>query len=93
MVTVACGLSAFFLIAQSPDNTRFLSAKERAYAAARLRHDNMHGNDVVINGETHHLKVDDGFAFKTVLSVFQDPQMWILALIAFTSGTLVFSQA
>lgn len=53
----------------------------------------MHANEVVIDGTVHRLVVDDSFSWEKVYSVFLDPQMYGLAVVAFTSGTLVFSQA
>ncbi|OAL39843.1 hypothetical protein AYO20_00755 [Fonsecaea nubica] len=91
--TVVCGFASFFLIAKAPETTRFLSEQEREYAVARLRHDAMHANQVTIDGVTHHLVVDNSFSWKAVYSVFVDPQMYGLAVVAFSSGTLVFSQA
>lgn len=91
--TVACGVASFFLIAKSPEGTRMLNEKEKSYLVARLRHDAMHANEVVIDGFIHRLVVDDTFSWEKVYSVFLDPQMYGLAVVAFTSGTLVFSQA
>lgn len=90
---MVCGVATFFLIPKSPGSARLLSEEESAYAVGRLRYDAMHANQVVIDGFIHRLVVDDSFAWKTVFSVFTDPQMFGLAIIAFTSGTLVFSQA
>jgi hypothetical protein len=91
--TVLCGLASFLLIAKSPDETRFLSEEERVYAAARLQYDAMHANQVVFDDTVHRLVVDDSFSWKIVASVFADPQMYWLAVLAFSSGTLVYSQA
>lgn len=90
---MACGLASFFTIPKSPSEARFLSPEQRAYAVQRLQDDAAHAREVTIDGQVHHLVVDDEFSWKAVWSVFADPQTYFLAVIGFCSGTNVYSVA
>ena len=93
IVTVLVGLSGFFLIARSPYHTRFLTSEQREYEVARLEYDAAHASGIIVDGKVSYVAIDDSFTWRMVLSVYADPQIYGLAVIAFMSGTSVYSVA
>lgn len=78
------GVSAFFLLPRSPAHARFFSAPEKEYVIAKLREDGSIGQDE---------EKDDGFSWVEVGRAFLLPQVWMLAIIFFFAGVVLYSMA
>ncbi|KAJ2931861.1 hypothetical protein H1R20_g5229, partial [Candolleomyces eurysporus] len=83
LFTFMFGLISFFLLPRSPSYARFLSQQEKDYIVERLRQDGATGND----------DKADAFSWKEVGMAFKLPQVWLLALVFFMDGTVLYGLA
>ncbi|KAJ2915912.1 hypothetical protein MD484_g4529, partial [Candolleomyces efflorescens] len=83
MFTAAFGLVSFLLLPRSPAHARFLSLQEKYYIAERLRQDGATGPD----------DKADAFSWKEVGMAFKLPQVWMLALVFFMDGAVLYGLA
>lgn len=83
LFTFVFGLMSFLLLPRSPSNARFLSLQEKYYIAERLRQDGATGKD----------DKADAFSWKEVGMAFKLPQVWMLALVFFMDGTVLYGLA
>ncbi|KAJ6610744.1 major facilitator superfamily domain-containing protein [Mycena sp. CBHHK59/15] len=82
-LTVAFGVSAFFLLPRSPAHARFLSPQEKEYVATRLR------NDGVISQDPKY----DSFSWSEVGMAFRSPQVILVGIICFLNGVALYGLA
>ncbi|RDB17458.1 hypothetical protein Hypma_001625 [Hypsizygus marmoreus] len=80
--TVAFGVVSFFLLPRGPETARFLSHREREYVVQQLRETGATGHDD-----------SDKFSWYQVRQAFTLPQVWMLAVIFFFDGALVYGLA
>ncbi|KAG5651578.1 hypothetical protein H0H81_008161 [Sphagnurus paluster] len=83
LFTFVFGLCSFTLLPRSPAHARFLNKKEKEYVAAQLKE----------SGATSGDDGDDKFSWREVGQAFTLPQVWMLAIIAFCGGALLFGLA
>ncbi|KAF8219144.1 MFS general substrate transporter [Tricholoma matsutake] len=83
LFTVAFGLFSFFILPRSPAHARFFNEKEKAYVIAHLRED----------GATSRTEEIDMFSWREVRQAFTLPQVWMLAVIFFLDGTVLYGLA
>ncbi|KAJ3526219.1 hypothetical protein NMY22_g10250 [Coprinellus aureogranulatus] len=83
LFTVLFGLASFFLLPPSPAHARFLSLAEKDYVVQKLKEDGATGND----------DKADGFSWREVGMAFKLPQVWMLAVVFFMDGTVLYGLA
>ncbi|GLB38895.1 putative major facilitator superfamily protein [Lyophyllum shimeji] len=83
LFTVLFGVSSYFTLPRSPAHARFLTAKEKEYVIAQLKETGATGLD----------EDSDKFSWREVGRAFMLPQVWMLAVIFFLDGTLVYALA
>ena len=76
LFTVIFGIISFFLLPRSPEHADFLSKREKAYIAAKLKED----------GSTSKDEAADTFSWREVRKAFCLPHVWILAIVFFFTG-------
>ncbi|KAF8735594.1 hypothetical protein AX14_001843 [Amanita brunnescens Koide BX004] len=81
LFTLLFGLASFFFLPRSPSHARFFSEEEKAYVIAKLEEDGTR-NDTA-----------DGFSWQEVGKAFTLPQVWLLAIVLFLDGTMVYALA
>ncbi|KAF8068065.1 major facilitator superfamily domain-containing protein [Lyophyllum atratum] len=81
--TVLFGASSFFLLPRSPAHARFLNDKEKEYVIAQLRETGATGKDEDV----------DKFSWREVGMAFRLPQVWMLAVIFFFDGAILYGLA
>ncbi|KAH9485871.1 putative transporter [Psilocybe cubensis] len=83
LFTVVFGVLSYFLLPRSPAHARFLSSDEKDYVVAALKRDGATGkNDTV-----------DSFSWREVGEAFKLPQVWMLAVMFFFDGTILYGLA
>jgi len=83
LFTFVFGLASFFLLPRSPAHARFFNQEEKDYVAARLRGDGSIGKNEAI----------DSFSWREVGMAFKLPQVWLLAVVFFFDGTVLYGLA
>ncbi|KAF9459787.1 major facilitator superfamily domain-containing protein [Collybia nuda] len=83
LFTVVFGLSTYFLLPRTPSHARFLNENEKAYVVARLRE----------TGATGHDDGADDFSWREVWQACTLPQVWMLAVIFFFDGVVLYGLA
>ncbi|RDB27444.1 hypothetical protein Hypma_004085 [Hypsizygus marmoreus] len=82
LFTVVFGVCSFFILPRGPETARFLSPREREYVLEQLRDTGATGHDEA-----------DKFSWYQVGQAFTLPQVWMLAIIFFFDGALVYGLA
>ncbi|KAF5335333.1 hypothetical protein D9611_011736 [Ephemerocybe angulata] len=82
LFTVLFGLCAFALLPRSPAHARFLSAGEKACVHEALRRDG-----AVAGAE------EEGFRWREVREAFRSVHVWILGVVFFLDGTVLYGLA
>ncbi|KAF5327673.1 hypothetical protein D9619_005010 [Psilocybe cf. subviscida] len=83
LFTFLFGLSSYFLLPRSPAHARFLRQDEKDFIARTLKADGAIGKDESV----------DGFSWREVGRAFLLPQVWMLAILLFMAGTILFGMA
>ncbi|CAA7268901.1 unnamed protein product [Cyclocybe aegerita] len=83
LVTFAFGLISFALLPRSPAHARFFSQAEKDYVITKLRED----------GATAKNEASDRFSWREVGMAFTLPQVWMLAIVFFFDGTVLYGLA
>ncbi|KAJ3532091.1 hypothetical protein NMY22_g7890 [Coprinellus aureogranulatus] len=83
LFTFAFGIAAFFLLPRTPSHARFLSQAEKEYIVEKLKEDGATGKD----------EEADKFSWREVWMAFKLPQVWMLSVIFFLDGTILFGLA
>ncbi|KAF5383049.1 hypothetical protein D9615_004799 [Tricholomella constricta] len=83
LFTVLFGLSSFLFLPSTPDDARFLNAEEKEYVKSQLRE----------TGATGLSEAADKFSWYEVRQAFLLPQVWMLAIVFFFDGALVYGLA
>ena len=76
LFTVIFGITSYLLLPRSPEHAGFLSKREKAYIAAKLKEDGSTSND----------EAADSFSWQEVRKAFTLPHVWILAIVFFFTG-------
>jgi MFS family permease len=80
LFTVVFGVISFFILPRSPAHARFLNEREKAYVVEELKKD----------GATGRSEAVDRFSWREVRQAFVLPQVWMIAVLFFLNGKLVF---
>ncbi|KIK65241.1 hypothetical protein GYMLUDRAFT_39605 [Collybiopsis luxurians FD-317 M1] len=80
LFTVLFGILGFFVLPRSVDQAFFLNQEEKAYVNAKLLED---------SGQ----KDEHGFSWREVFEALKLPHFWILSIVFFLAGTILFSLA
>ncbi|KAF8198500.1 major facilitator superfamily domain-containing protein [Pholiota molesta] len=83
LFTLAFGLCSFLLLPSSPAHARFLTQKQKDYVVSKLKED----------GSTERTEEADNFNWKEVGRAFALPQVWMLAILFFFAGTVLYGMA
>lgn len=83
LFTVLFGALTFALLPRSPAHARFFNDQEKAYVMAKLKEDGTTGRD----------ENADKFSWREVGQAFLLPQVWMLAIIFFCAGTVLYALA
>ncbi|KAG6915780.1 hypothetical protein DXG01_009862 [Tephrocybe rancida] len=83
LFTVVFGLTAFYTLPRSPAHARFLNEKEKEFVITQLKESGATGRD----------EETDAFSWREVKQAFLLPQVWMLAVIFFLDGVLVYGLA
>ncbi|KAF8519874.1 major facilitator superfamily domain-containing protein [Hysterangium stoloniferum] len=83
LFTVVFGVISFFLLPNSPKHAVFLSQQEKDYVIAKLKEDGATGQNEEV----------DRFSWKEVREAFKLPQVWMLAVIFFFDGCVLYGLA
>ncbi|KAF5349217.1 hypothetical protein D9756_009501 [Leucocoprinus leucothites] len=83
LFTFLFGLLSFFLLPRTPAHAYFFNDKEKNYVMTKLREDGIEGRDPSI----------DAFSWREVGQAFTLPQVWLLAVVLFCDGTVLFGLA
>ncbi|KAG6815558.1 hypothetical protein H0H87_000568 [Tephrocybe sp. NHM501043] len=83
LFTVLFGITAFWTLPRSPAHARFLTEKEKTYIVAKLKETGATGSD----------EETDSFSWREVGMAFRLPQVWMLAVIFFFDGVLIYGLA
>ncbi|KAF8808496.1 MFS general substrate transporter [Phlegmacium glaucopus] len=83
LFTLLFGLASYMLLPRSPAHARFFNEKEKAYVISKLKEDGATGRD----------EQSDRFSWREVGEAFKLPQVWMLAVIFFFDGTVLFGLA
>lgn len=81
--TFALGALSYLLLPRSPAQARFFNEQERRYIVLKLREDGATGKD----------EAADAFSWREVGMAFKLPQVWMLAIIFFFDGAILFGLA
>ncbi|PPQ89888.1 hypothetical protein CVT25_004810 [Psilocybe cyanescens] len=83
LFTVVFGVLSYFLLPRSPAHARFLNSDEKDYIVSALKRDGATGtNDAA-----------DSFSWREVGMAFKLPQVWMLAIMFFFDGTILYGLA
>ncbi|KAG6852760.1 hypothetical protein C0991_009282 [Blastosporella zonata] len=82
LFTVIFGLSSFYTLPRSPAHARFLDNKEKEYILAKLRETGATGDDDT-----------DSFSWREIGQAFMLPQVWMIAVIFFFDGVILYGLA
>lgn len=82
LFTFLFGLCSFVLLPRSPAHARFLNEKEKEYIATQLKETGATGDDS-----------DDKFSWREVGRAFMLPQVWMIAVIFFFDGAILYGLA
>ncbi|KAK3720122.1 hypothetical protein LTR37_003945 [Vermiconidia calcicola] len=88
IVTVVIGVAAFFLITDSPDKAKWLTADQRAWATHRVQ---TRGEEW--NGQKAEEIDSDGFKWKYVGRAFTDWQIWLGILVDWASTCTIYGMS
>ncbi|KAF8553825.1 MFS general substrate transporter [Imleria badia] len=77
------GVISFFLLPRSPETARFLTEEERAYVIFTLKH----------AGSVSEEESKDSFSWKEVVRAVKSLHIWLLGVVFFLSGAIVFGLA
>jgi len=83
LFTFLFGLSGYVLLPRSPAHARFFDQEEKEYVIAKLKEDGATGRDDDV----------DGFSWREVGEAFKLPQVWMLAVLFFFDGTILYGLA
>ncbi|EAU82199.2 hypothetical protein CC1G_10601 [Coprinopsis cinerea okayama7 len=83
LFTFCFGVTSFVLLPRSPAHATFLRKEERDYVMARLKEDGAVERDDRV----------DKFSWKEVRKAFGLPQVWLLAIVLFMDGTVLYGLA
>ncbi|KAF9473919.1 MFS general substrate transporter [Pholiota conissans] len=83
LFTFLFGLSSFVLLPRSPAHARFLTQTQKDYVVSKLKED----------GSTEKSEKADGFSWVEVGRAFALPQVWMLAVLFFFAGTILYGMA
>ncbi|TFK21501.1 MFS general substrate transporter [Coprinopsis marcescibilis] len=83
LFTFVFGLLSFALLPRSPGHSRFLTKEEKDYVAATLRDDGVTSPDEKV----------DSFSWKEVVMAFTLPHVWLISVIFFMDGTVLYGLA
>ncbi|KIL64781.1 hypothetical protein M378DRAFT_126308 [Amanita muscaria Koide BX008] len=81
LFTVAFGLASYFLLPSDPLHIKFFNEQQKYYVIAKLKEDGTRNEEA------------DKFSWKEVARAFGLPHVWILALVLFCDGTVLYSLA
>lgn len=81
LFTVAFGLASYFLLPSDPLHIKFFNEQQKHYVIAKLKEDGTRNEEA------------DKFSWKEVARAFELPHVWILALVLFCDGTVLYSLA
>ncbi|EKM82059.1 hypothetical protein AGABI1DRAFT_126408 [Agaricus bisporus var. burnettii JB137-S8] len=81
--TVLFGVVSFWLLPKSPAHAYFFNENEKNYVIERLKDDGATGKDASV----------DAFSWREVRKAFMLPQTWILGVVLFCDGTVLYSLA
>jgi len=79
LFTICFGIFSFLVLPRSPAHARFLNTEEKTYIASILERD----------GSTSKDEITDHFSWREVGMAFALPQVWMLAVVAFSGGILL----
>ncbi|KAK7035945.1 MFS domain-containing protein [Favolaschia claudopus] len=82
VITIFVGLVSFFMMPDSPDHARFLTAEEKSYIKAKLKEDGAIAGDEA-----------DSFSWGEVAKGFLSPHVLIVGIVFFFSGVVLYSLA
>ncbi|KAF9000861.1 major facilitator superfamily domain-containing protein [Cyathus striatus] len=83
LFTFLFGMASFFWLPRSPTHARFFNQKEKDYVVAKLKEDGASGRD----------EATDAFSWREVWMAFKLPQVWMLAIIFFFDGCVLYGLA
>ncbi|KAF8957377.1 major facilitator superfamily domain-containing protein [Flammula alnicola] len=83
LFTFLFGLSSYFLLPSSPATARFLNKDEKEYIVSKLKEDGATGKNEEI----------DKFSWREVGIAFTLPHVWMLAVLFFFAGTILYGMA
>lgn len=83
LFTFLFGISSFFFLPESPLHARFLTEDEKNYITTVLKEDG------AISGS----EKADAFSWGEVGRAFLLPQIWMLGIVLFMSGTILYGMA
>ncbi|KAI6109500.1 major facilitator superfamily domain-containing protein [Pisolithus sp. B1] len=81
--TVIFGIFSFLVLPRSPETAHFLSPQERCYVVSKLKSSKAISED----------ERTDGFSWIEVLRAIRSPQVFMLCIVVFFGGTLLFGLA
>jgi hypothetical protein len=83
LFTFLFGISSYFLLPRSPAHARFLTQDEKSFIARVLKADGAIGGS----------EEADAFSWREVGRAFLLPQVWMLAIVLFMAGTILYGMA
>ncbi|KAN0085884.1 Major facilitator superfamily domain containing protein [Tylopilus felleus] len=81
--TFVFGVISFFFLPRSPEAARFLTDKERAYVISTLKQ----------AGSVSEDGANDSFSWTEIAKTAKSPHVWLLSVVFFFSGTILFGLA
>ncbi|KAK2467198.1 hypothetical protein APHAL10511_000747 [Amanita phalloides] len=81
LFTFLFGVVSYFIIPRSPSHITFFTEEEKNYVITKLKEDGTRDD------------VADTFSWREVGKAFTLPQVWLLAIVLFCDGTLVYALA
>lgn len=93
ILTTLMGASGYFFVTSTADSSRWLTENEKTYQRERLIWHGQHKTDVVIVGRHYSIDMDNSFSWTIVRSVFADPMLYALSILAFFSGCNIYTMA
>ncbi|KAI6045724.1 MFS general substrate transporter [Pisolithus marmoratus] len=83
LFTVVFGIFSFFILPRSPETVRFLSSEERYYVVSKLK-----SSKAISEDDTK-----DQFSWIEVVRAIRSPQVFMLCVVVFFGGALLFGLA
>ncbi|KAF9459860.1 major facilitator superfamily domain-containing protein [Collybia nuda] len=83
LFTMIFGLCTYFLLPRTPAHAHFLNEAEKAYVVAKLRETGATSND----------DASDEFSWSEVWQAFTLPQVWMVSVIFFFNGVILYGLA